>query len=68
MYVLKSSPPCVVGFCTCFLCLCLGLSILYQGVGKFVRLWVFKLHHKASTNLCDDFIKTCAYCSVRNSR
>ncbi len=46
-----------MGFCICFLCVCLGLSILYQGVKKYVRLCVFQLHHKANTSSCDDVHK-----------
>ncbi len=45
-----------MGFCTCFLCVCLGLSILYQGVGKSVRLCAFGLHHRTNTSLCDDLL------------
>ncbi len=64
MFVIKSS-SCVVKN-TCFLCLCLRLLILFQGVGKFVRLYVFELHHRANTSLCDDLLKICAYYSIIN--
>ncbi len=67
VYVLKSSSPSCCGFfCNCFLCLCLGLLILYQGVGKFVRLCAFELHHRVSTSSCDDVQYICAYCSIKN--
>jgi hypothetical protein len=52
----RAPPPCVVGFCTCFLCLCLGLLVLYHGVGKSIKLCAFGLHHKVNTISCDDLL------------
>jgi hypothetical protein len=62
----KVPPPCVVGFCTCFMCLCLGLLVLYHRVGKFVKLCAFKLYHRASTSSCDDLLQIYAYYLVKN--
>jgi hypothetical protein len=48
VYVLKSSSPSCCGFLHLFPMSMFGIANFYQGVGKFVRLCGFGLHHRAN--------------------
>ncbi len=65
MYVLKSSSPLCCGFLHLFLMYVFRIISSLSRVGKFVKVYVFELHHRANTSSCDEIFKICAYCSVK---